>query len=54
MRAIQLVLSVFVLFIGEYIIFKFAMALDIPTAMKWLAIIVIPVGALAGIFKLIR
>jgi len=51
--AIQIVMGLIVLIIGEYIIYTVAMSLDLPLIIKWLFILVIPVGIIIGIFKLL-
>ena len=50
-RLINLALALFVLIIGEIIIYNLATALDIPVLIKWLAIIAIPVGIIVGATK---
>ena len=52
--AIQLVVSAFVLVIGEIIIYDIAMASDLPFLLKWLAIFALPVAAIFGIFSRFR
>lgn len=50
----QIVVSLFVLIIGEYIIYQIAMNLDLPLIIKVLFIAVIPIAVIAGAIKLIK
>ncbi|GEM_PF-5542848 len=46
-----LVVSIFVLVIGEIIIYNVAIASNLPFLLKWLAILALPIAGFFGLFK---
>jgi hypothetical protein len=51
---IQFIVAIVVLAVGEYIIYKVAMSLDMPAVFQWLFILVIPIVVVAGIIIRLR